>query len=181
MAIFARFKFFEMKIKTILTLAILVFSTSVFAQQKESWKNWSWLIGTWAGEGSGQPGEGGGTFSFSLDLDENIMVRKSHSEYPAANGNPAVVHDDLMIVYLEPKGVPSKAIYFDNEGHTINYQISYAEKSVVFKSEKMPNVPIFRLTYTLLDNDMVNTKFEMSQDGENFMTYIEGKSKKTNE
>ena len=81
------------------------------------------------------------------------------------------------VVYADFIGNPSKAIYFDNEGHTINYQISYSEKAIIFQSEKMPNIPIFRLTYSLLDNNMVNTKFEMSQDGENFMTYIEGKSK----
>jgi hypothetical protein len=39
-------------------------------------------------------------------------------------------------------------------------------------------MPVFRLTYTLLSDGMVNTKFEMSQDGKTFMTYIEGKSKK---
>ena len=49
---------------------------------------------------------------------------------------------------------------------------------IVLTSEKIPNAPIFRLTYTLLDDNTVNTKFEMSQDGENFMTHIEGKSKK---
>lgn len=45
-------------------------------------------------------------------------------------------------------------------------------------SDKIPNVPIFRLTYTLLENESINTKFEMSQDEIKFMTYIEGKSKK---
>lgn len=42
----------------------------------------------------------------------------------------------------------------------------------------MPDVPVFRLTYSLPDNHEVNTKFEMSQDGVLFATYIEGKSKK---
>ena len=37
-------------------------------------------------------------------------------------------------------------------------------------------MPIFRLTYTLLGDKTVNTTFAMSQDGVNFMTYIEGKS-----
>lgn len=43
-----------------------------------------------------------------------------------------------------------------------------------------PGAPIFRLTYSLLGNGTINTKFEMSQDGEKFMVYIEGKSKKLN-
>ena len=104
------------------------------------------------------------------------MVRKSHSEYPATDKKPKVIHDDLMVIYLDYSGTPSKAIYFDNEGHTINYSISYADKSIVFTSAKITNIPVFRLTYILLDNETIDTKFEMSQDGIQFMTYIEGKS-----
>jgi hypothetical protein len=162
-------------------LGVITFFTltaSCFAQQNTTWDKWNWLLGQWQGEGSGQPGQGGGTFSFSLDLDKKIIVRKSHSEYPATDNKPKIVHDDLMIVYLDFTGNPSKAIYFDNEGHTINYSISYADKTITLLSDKIPNVPIFRLTYTLLDNNTVNTKFEMSQDGQKFMTYVEGKSKK---
>ena len=162
--------------KIIIISALFFISCNSFSQQNTSWEKWNWLVGNWSGEGSGQPGQGGGTFSFTTDLDENIMVRKSHSEYPASENKPAVIHDDLMIIYRDIKGNPSNAIYFDNEGHTIEYQISYNEESIVFVSKKVPNVPVFRLTYTFLDSKTVNTKFEMSQDGENFFSYIEGKS-----
>jgi hypothetical protein len=83
-----------------------------------------------------------------------------------------------MVVYKNPTGDPSTAIYFDNEGHTIRYQLKYTDKTIVFTSEKLENTPIFRLSYTLLDSGMVHTKFEMSRDGENFINYIEGTSKK---
>lgn len=166
--------------KLILFFSLLTITSVSFGQQKTAWDNWNWLMGEWIGEGSGQPGQGGGVFSFSLDLENKILVRKSHSEYPAKDNKPAVIHDDLMVVYLDYTGSPSKAIYFDNEGHTINYEISYSDKSIVLTSNKIPNVPIFRLTYSLLDINIVDTKFEMSQDGEKFITYIEGKSKKTN-
>ena len=114
----------------------------------------------------------------AFPYDEKILIRKSHSEYPQAENKPAVIHEDLMIVYPDPTGKQSKAIYFDNEGHIINYTIAYFDKSITFTSHKILNVPIFRLTYTLLDKETVNTKFEMSQDGEKFTTYIEGKSQK---
>jgi hypothetical protein len=168
-----------MKAKLIVTLAIIGLIGTCFGQQNSNWNKWNWLMGNWVGEGTGQPGQGGGTFSFKHDLDKKILVRKSHSEYPATTGKKQVIHDDLMVVYMDYSGYPGKAIYFDNEGHTINYSISYPEKSIVFTSEKMPNVPVFRLTYSLLDDASVNTKFETSQDGQKFMTYIEGKSKKT--
>lgn len=169
-----------MKRKFFLLITLFSLISTSFAQQNSKWSNWSWLIGEWKGEGSGQPGQGGGTFSFMPDLNDQILVRKSHSEYPASGNRPAIIHDDLMIVSLDGTGNPSKAIYFDNEGHTINYTITYAPNSVVLQSDKISNVPVFRLTYSLLDNQMVNTKFEMSQDGEKFMTYIEGKSIRMN-
>ena len=152
--------------------------TTGFAQQKPNWDQWSWLTGEWIGEGSGQPGTGVGTFSFKTDLDQNVLIRKSHSEYPATESKPKVIHDDLMVVYPDYSGIPTKAIYFDNESHTINYSISYSDKTIILTSDKIPNVPVFRLTYSLLDNETVNTKFEMSQDGVKFFTYIEGKSKR---
>jgi hypothetical protein len=164
-------------VKIFLFISIFVVSP-VFGQQNQTWDNWNWLIGNWSGEGSGQPGQGGGTFSFIFSLDKNIVVRKSHSEYPAANNKPAIIHDDLMIVYPNSGGNSCKAIYFDNEGHKIDYQVTYADKQIVLTSEKNANMPVFRLTYTLLSDGMVDTKFEMSQDGKTFMTYIEGKSKK---
>jgi hypothetical protein len=167
-----------MKMKLLFTSTLLVFTITCFGQQSTTWEKWNWLIGKWKGEGSGQPGQGGGTFSFKFDLDKKIIVRKSHSEYPATDNKPKVIHDDFMIIYLDYNGTPSKAIYFDNEGHTINYTISYSDKSVVLISDKIPNVPIFRLSYTSIDSETINTKFEVSQDGEKFITYIEGKSNK---
>lgn len=168
-----------MKIKLLFTIAFFSLAISCFGQQSTTWDKWAWLMGKWKGEGSGQPGQGNGSFSFDFSLDKKIIERKSHSEYPATEKKPLIIHDDLMIVYLDFTGSPSKAIYFDNEGHIINYTISYADKSIVMISDKITNVPIFRLTYTLLSSTTINTKFEMSQDGEKFMTYIEGKSEKT--
>ncbi|MCK3685814.1 hypothetical protein [Maribellus sp. YY47] len=168
--------------KTKLAFTLLLFITTVFCfgQQNTEWDKWSWLIGEWTGEGGGHPGQGSGTFSFSFDLNKKIIVRKSHSEYPATENKPAVIHDDLMIIYLDFNENPTKAIYFDNEGHVIDYSISYADKAVKLTSKKMQGAPVFRLTYTLLEDERINTKFEMSQDGENFMTYVEGKSKRSN-
>ncbi|MCK9209946.1 MAG: hypothetical protein M0P61_03820 [Ignavibacteriaceae bacterium] len=155
-------------------------SLPLFAQQNSNtWRKSDNLIGNWKGEGSGKPGQGEGTFSFKLDLDKNILVRTSHSEYPATKDKPAGVHNDLMIIYRDYTGIPDKAIYFDNENHVINYSITYSgKKNIVFTSDKIPNAPRFRLTYTIMDDVTVNTKFEISKDGENFFTYIEGESKR---
>lgn len=166
---------------TLLTFFLFLLASS-FSAAQESGNNWAslnFLIGTWKGEGSGQPGIGEGNFSFKLDLDKNILVRNSHSEYPSANNNSPIVHEDLMIVYRDYSRQHSKAIYFDNEGHVINYSITFpSDNDIVFTSDKIPNAPVFRLTYAKLENDLVNVKFEISRDGGNFMTYVEGKAKR---
>lgn len=169
-----------MNSKLLLFVVCFSIGSNIIGQEKSIWGNWDWLMGSWIGEGSGEPGAGGGTFSFSLDLDEKILIRKSHSEYPAEDNTPAIIHDDLMIVYPDLNGIPASAIYFDNEGHTISYQITYSDNAIILTSTKIPGVPVFRLTYTLLNSDTVDTKFEISQDGENFILYLEGKSKKIN-
>lgn len=167
-----------MKTRLFLTIGLFAIASFCYGQRDSTWANWSWLIGEWKGEGTGQPGQGGGVFSFKPALDDKVLIRKSHSEYPASNGKPAIVHDDLMIVYPDFSGTPSKAIYFDNEGHTINYSIAVSDKVIVFLSEKTANIPVFRLTYTRLDAKTVDVTFEISRDGATFKTYIEGKSVK---
>lgn len=173
--------------KTILLIFILfLFSTisvSSSAQTKitdTTWDRWSFLIGNWKGEGSGQPGEGSGYFSFRLDLSGNILVRKSHSEYPPSNNKPAVIHDDLLIVYRDLTTGLDKAIYFDNEGHIINYMISFLDepRSVICTSVESEDQPGFRLTYTQIEIDRVLIKFEFSPPNEKntYKTYLEGTS-----
>ena len=157
------------------TLLLLLLPSMSFGQQDTTWQKWNWLIGEWVGQGSGTPGKGGGWFSLQPDLDGKILVRRNHSEYPATKEKPETIHNDLMIVYLENAGQPGKAIYFDNESHIINYAIAYRDKWIVFTSNKVPNMPVFRLTYSSLGGDTIGVKFEMSRDGETFMTYTEGK------
>lgn len=166
-----------MKNGIIVIIAFLGLLTNCFGQQN-TWDKWNWLIGEWKGEGSGQPGQGGGTFSFNPGLNDKVLIRKSHSEYKSGENNPALVHDDLMIIYPDNNGSGEKAVYFDNEGHTIFYTISYSDKSIVLTSDKIPDLPTFRLVYTLIDDQTVNTRFEMSRNNEHFIPYIEGKSKK---
>ena len=169
-----------MKTKLLLTIILINLFTICSAQKSPSWDKWTWLIGEWKGEGNGQTGQGEGTFSLKPDLEDRVLIRKSHSEYPATENKPKIIHDDLMVVYKDLSGNPSKAIYFDNEGHTISYTISYADKTIIMTSEKIPNYPVFRLTYISNQAEMIHVKFEMSQDGEKFITYTEGKCRKVN-
>lgn len=170
-----------MKPKLTLLIALTCFITAAHAQTDHAWDKWAWLTGEWIGEGSGDPGKGSGSFSLLPGLDGKVLIRKNHSEYPATKNQLRTVHDDLMIVYLDYAGEANKAIYFDNEGHTINYVITYTDSTIVLLSEKMEHVPTFKLIYTLVDKNTVNIKFEISNDGKKFITYLSGNSRRKKE
>src|SRR6266849_4941025 len=126
-----------------LRFALFLISIAALAQQpkeRDPWSSLRFLIGEWVGEGGGGPGQGTGVFSFQPDLDGKILVRKNHSEYPATKDRPAFSHDDLMIVYPETAGAPLRAVYFDTEGHVIQYAIggSADGSSVRFLSDASP-------------------------------------------
>jgi len=66
----------------------------------DRWEGWQFLLGEWQGEGSGKPGEGSAIFSFYLDLQENVLVRRNRVDYPAT---------EPEIFFTEPhyKGFPA--------------------------------------------------------------------------
>ena len=169
-----------MRSRKILLFAILLVSGQLlFGQQtKNPWEKWNYLIGEWVGENNGQPGVGEGKFSFQMDLDGRILVRKSSTKYPATTSSSEFIHDDLMIIYPNGGDKPQEAIYFDNEGHTIKYKVSFTDKAVVLTSDIIPDAPRFRFTYTEIDAKTVNASFEMAspQASEDFKMYVEGRA-----
>ena len=52
-------------------------------------------------EGSREQGQGSGYFTFELDLQGKVLVRRNHSEYPATKDRPTYVHEDPMIVFFD--------------------------------------------------------------------------------
>lgn len=142
-----------------------------------SWTALGSLVGTWSGEGTGDPGSGTGSFSFAWDLEHKILVRKNRADYPATNERPAFSHQDLMIVYQEPDARLPRAVYFDNEGHTINYAVTVSQdaKSIVFLSELAPSRPRYRLTYLMTGKERVEMTFEIAPPDkpDSFRTYIQ--------
>jgi len=132
------------------------------------------LLGDWIGSGSGAPGSGSGTFAFRPGLDGRVLVRSARSEYPAAEGKPAVVHDDLLIVY----GSGDRAIYFDNEGHVIHYAIRADPEAHTTTFLSDDPGPAFRLTYRELAPGRLRVTFEISPSGkaEDFRTYLDGEA-----
>lgn len=171
-----------MKMKTnkfIVVIIMVSFCQLLYGQKSDNpWEKWNFLIGEWVGEGNGQPGQGEGKFSFQTDLDGNILVRKNHTAFPETASSKAYVHEDLLVVYPGNQGSPQEAIYFDNEGHTIKYIVSFTENTVVLTSDLIVNLPRFRLSYSMIDSGTVKIDFEMAspQKPEEFKMYLSGKA-----
>jgi hypothetical protein len=83
-----------------------------------------------------------------------------------------------MVIYPGARGEPTKAIYFDNEGHVINYTAAFSkeERTLTFISDAAAPGPRFRLSYTPKGPDSVRIKFEIAPPGQPdaFKTYLEG-------
>ena len=95
--------------KTSLRFALLLsLSIVAFAQKAatDPWNDWQFLLGEWtSGQSSGVPGQASkGSFTLAPDLGGQVLVRKNHAEYPPAGGRPAIVHDEVMIIYQVPSG-----------------------------------------------------------------------------
>src|SRR5215831_7766048 len=159
-------------------VSLTVNSLPAAAQAKDPWAPLSFLLGSWSGKGSGKPGDvAAGTASFSFDLKKNVIVRKNRAEIAAKPGaTDGSVHEDLLIIYQQPAGGHFKAIYFDDEGHVINYSVSFPDKQVgaVFESDAMGPGPRFRLTYTLAKNGDVETTFSIAPPGGDYKPYVSG-------
>ncbi len=134
------------------------------------------LVGDWVGEGSSKAGQGQGSFSIKEDLGGSILVRRDHTDYPAANGKPAFSLDVMMVIYAE--GGQLRANFFDSEKHVIHYTAKSVVPgtSVQFVSEQASGAPAFRLTYTKTGDDKMSVKFELAPPGkpDSFTTYAEG-------
>ncbi len=164
-------------------MIVIASSGRSLAQQPPSgvdWNAFKFLIGEWVGEGTGSPGEGAGGFTFSYDLQNTVLLRKNFADYPATKDHPAFRHEDLMVVFQEDG--KTRATYFDNEHHVINYSVAVSidSSSIVFVSDAAPSMPRFRLTNTKAGADKIAITFEIAPPGkpESFTRYIEASAQR---
>lgn len=166
--------------KLLRLVPLLISPWLIFPQSspKDSWADWSFLLGEWtAGESSGVPGQASkGSFTLAPDLNGTVLVRKNHAEYPPSGGRPAIVHDDLMVIYREAGA--TKAFYDDSEGHAIYYVVTVSpdKKRIIFRSEKSASAPQYRLTYEDLQPGTAKVLFEIAPPDkpDQFTKYVEG-------
>jgi len=171
--------------KWLLSVALL-FCLTVVAQAQPAMgtakfgPKWRLLLGDWAGEGP--TGAASGNCSFRLELGEHIIARTNHAELPASGARQAAAHDDFMVIYPGSAEDQARAMYWDNEGHVIEYSASWApdRNTLTFVSKAGPG-PQFRLIYKKVDADTLTVSFEMAPPGQAaaFKPYTSGRIRRT--
>lgn len=142
----------------------------------DPWQPFRFMIGTW--EARIQGGSAGaasvGAYAFQLELGNHVLAR--HSSNAACQG-PADFncdHGDLLYIYRDSPDQPLKAIYFDNEGHVIHYDVTAPAPNVaILLSAPLQQGPQYRLIYELKGKVMLG-KFQLRLPGQSdFRSYLE--------
>ncbi len=164
-----------------LIAGFLLFGSALNAQNGELWKPLQFLMGAWAAktQGGSAGAASSGAYTFQLELRGHVLARHSTGAGCKGPADFNCEHADLLYVYQESAGGPLKAVYFDNEGHVIHYEVSApAPNTAVFVSPASQPGPQFRLVYELKERTM-HGRFQMRLPGQSeFKPYLEWSGEK---
>ncbi len=121
----------------------------------------AFLAGDWVAVGS--PDSTGGSV-FEWMAGARAMLRRNWADTPGGH------HEDVMLVFPAAGG-GGRAIYVDNEGHTIEYGLTVSPGRAVFESAG-PG-PRYRLTYRARPDSTLSGLFEIAPPGGPYKTYLE--------
>ena len=142
----------------------------------DPWKSLQFLMGTWEArtQGGSAGAAGVGTYTFQPELRNHVLARHSGSEKCQGPADYDCEHADLLYIYRDASGQSYKAIYFDNEGHVIHYDVSVpTPTTAILLSEASRPGPQFRIVYEL-KGTMMYGKFQMRAPGQTeFQSYLE--------
>jgi len=147
----------------------------------DTWARLNFLVGEWQGVTSGEPGEAVGGTSFAFSLDKKILVRKNWAKFrPKPGEKSGISHEDLLIIYPGADAASFRAIYFDNEGHVIQYAVTFPERpnAAVFETERGEPGPRFRMTYALNADGVLDNAFWIAPPGGELKVHVRGSLKR---
>jgi hypothetical protein len=102
-----------------------------------------------------------GTWEAKAELGNHILARHTSDTVCKGPASFDCEHKDLFYIYNDAPGQTLKAIYFDNEGHVIHYNVSIPDATTaIFLSDGSQPGPQFRLMYQL-NGAVMSGKFQM--------------------
>ena len=148
------------------------------------WAPLRFLVGSWDGTASGQPGNGTVSREYRLVLRDRYIEVRSRSVYPAQEKNPkGEVHEEVG--YISYDRVRKTFVFrqFHVEGFVNTYvaTATAAPNTVVFTSEAIENIQAgwrARETYRWTNGNEFTELFELAAPGAEFTVYSETRLKK---
>ena len=151
---------------------------------EDVWGPLRFLLGSWDGTSSGQPGNGTGTREYRLVLGDKFIEVRNRTTYPPQDKNPkGELHEDVAFISFDR----NRKVFVLRQFHTEGFVNTYAapppssRDPVVFTSEAIENIPVgwrARETYRVVSDDERLEIFELAEPGKDFTTYSETRLKK---
>jgi hypothetical protein len=168
----------------VLCLTLLAAPTAAVAPQPalaepDRFQALHFFLGTWEGEGKGQPGKSQVSREYALVLDGRFIEVRNRSFYPPQEGNPGEDHRDIGFISFDSARGRHVLRQFHVEGFVNQYvheSTSEDGNTLTFVTEAIENVPAgfrARETYILLGPDELLERFELAEPGKDFELYSE--------
>jgi hypothetical protein len=149
------------------------------------WTSLNFLVGSWQGTGTGQPGNSQVERSYQFILNGKFLEERNKSTYPPQNQNPqGEIHEDLGLFSYDKARKTFVYRQFHLEGFVNQYVMDYLApdgKTIVFTTESIENIPAgwrARETYQVLSPDEFTETFELAEPGKDFELYVKSQFKR---
>jgi hypothetical protein len=156
-------------------LSWLPMSAQTSATSPDPFRALKFLEGTWdANVENNAAVKESGRYTFDRELGGHILARHSTNDRNcSAPQNFDCQHSDMLTIYPSDSRQGLEAIYFDNEGHVIHYDVSTPKPGLAVFLSPPSHGPQFRLTYELFVAVMTG-RFQMQMPGQtDSRTYLE--------
>jgi hypothetical protein len=142
------------------------------------WLQLRFLLWTWSGKVSGQPGDGTGQREYRFALNNRYIEVRNRSTYPPQPKNPkGEVHEDWGMISYDRSRKAFVLRQFHVEGFVNQYVSEPGNgKALRFVSEAIENIPAgyrARESYTVTGADSFIERFEIAEPAKDFELYSE--------
>lgn len=136
------------------------------------------FVGTWKGQGEGEPGKGNYERTYQFILNKRFIEIRNKSTYPPTTRHPTgEVHEDIGYFSYDNARKVFMLRQFHVEGFVIQYMldsVSTDKQTLVFSAESIENVPAgFRAkeTYRIVNENEIEETFEIAERGKEYSLY----------
>ncbi len=171
-----------MKTVVILFLMLPFSAQGQMSKQDSIWLPLTSLIGSWQGNGGGQPGIGKYTRSYGFILNKKFIEVRTKSVYPPTDKYPnGEVHEDVGYISYDKRLKKFIFRQFHIEGFVNQYaldSLSADGTTVVFNSTAIENIPAgwrAKETCNLTSSHEFTETFELSGPNEPYEVYTKVK------